>query len=194
MLSFNIPVSMIRQFYFCRRIPYFHLLRELTVPNNAWVNQGISHHEKVQMLLKRRNLEKFGVDKTGTLHTQEKLYDDSLKLYGTCDGYIQTGDTVIPLEFKTHESIKFIHGSELQLMAYGLLLEKRYCCKIERGFILYGSKGKLHEVIFREELREKVINTVITIENDYKNSLIPQTDASIKKCAQCEFYNFCGDR
>ena len=52
--SFSVPVSLLRQYAFCPRIPFFYLIRNLHPPFRPWVKQGLGFHEKTQMLAKRR--------------------------------------------------------------------------------------------------------------------------------------------
>lgn len=71
--SFSVPVSLLRQYAFCPRIPFFYLIRNLHPPFRPWVKQGLGFHEKTQMLAKRRNLSRFGLTGEFTLEADVSL-------------------------------------------------------------------------------------------------------------------------
>ena len=65
MNQFNLPVSMLRQYCFCPRIPYFYIARNITPVEKEWMSQGIEEHKRQEMLSKRRNLSRFGISTIG---------------------------------------------------------------------------------------------------------------------------------
>lgn len=155
MESFNIAVSMLRQYCFCPRIPFFYIVRGLSPISNEWVKQGISFHNKVEMLTKRRNLSRFGLNEEFHFSHEIKLYNEKLFLHGICDGFLELKNEIIPLEFKMSDNIVFTKGASIQLCAYALLLEEQFKKEIKQGFILYGSKGKTYNVIFDNKMRKE---------------------------------------
>lgn len=76
--SFSVPVSLLRQYAFCPRIPFFYLIRNLHPPFRSWVKQGLGFHEKTQMLAKRRNLSRFGLTGEFTLEADVALKSETL--------------------------------------------------------------------------------------------------------------------
>lgn len=193
--QFSIPISMLRQYIFCPRIPYFYLVRQITPAEKIWVRQGVDEHSRQCMLNKRRNLSRYGIDsEEWTITHNHELYGEQVSLHGICDAIISTPTEDVILEFKSTENLFNYAGSSVQLCAYALCYEEMSSRTIRRGFILYGKKGKCHEVNFNEILREKVIKTKDEILKMINTGTLPDSPAESNKCSQCEFFNFCSDR
>ena len=47
----SLPVSYIRQFCFCPRIPFLSVFLEIKPPSPLWVQDGVDFHEKAAMLV-----------------------------------------------------------------------------------------------------------------------------------------------
>lgn len=194
MESFSVPVSLLRQYCFCPRIPYFQLMIGLQPSGPMWLKQGLDHHAREEMLLKRRKLDQFGVSSRNFRFLQDVgLFDAALGLHGICDGVILTDDEVVPLEFKLSESTPPL-GARLQLTAYAMLLESQEERPVRRGFILYGRKGRSLEVAADEKLRTAVMTTADQIRRACGRAVLPHSAATESQCAQCEYQNFCADR
>ena len=52
---------MLRQHCFCPRIPFFQLMRGIQPVGPMWLQQGLNHHVREEMLAKRRKLSRFGI-------------------------------------------------------------------------------------------------------------------------------------
>lgn len=50
----SLPVSYIRQFCFCPRIPFLSVFLEIKPPPPLWVQDGVDFHEKAAMLQKKK--------------------------------------------------------------------------------------------------------------------------------------------
>lgn len=194
MEQFNIPISSIRQYCFCPRIPFFQLFREIQPIGPMWLQQGLNHHVRIAMLSKRRNLSRFDLTcKNFRFFENVSLYNDQLGMHGICDGVIYTKDEIIPLEFKISEYAPTI-GAKLQLVAYAMLFKEKEKIPVQRGFILYGKKGKTLEVTINSNMEQQVLSIMNEIRNFGNKSILPSTPASEPQCAQCEYLNFCADR
>lgn len=193
---FNLPVSFIRQFCFCRRIPYLQIGVGINPPKAGWVSKGIDMHLEIDRLMQRRNLSRLGIDGEYDLMQEVSLCSEKLKMHGVCDGYVQSKDgrIIIPFEIKSNVNASLGRGEVLQLCAYSMLLEEKLGVFINVGMLLYGKRSKLVKVIISPELRNQVLNIVKKIEEDICVGIMPDTDATEAKCAQCEFFNFCADR
>lgn len=190
MKSFKIPISLIRQHIFCPRIPYFELLYEVKVEKPYWTKIGQDHHKIMQSALKRVNFSRLGIrSKSITPKFNLKLSDENMNYYGVVDCLLITMENVIPVEFKLQgDAISLSH--ELQLSAYGILAEKIFNKKFETGLIIYGKREKI--AICKRN--DKVIKVVDEIISNLSLISVPESNAQISKCAQCEFLNYCNDR
>ena len=193
---FSLPVSFIRQFCFCRRIPYLQLGMGINPPKAGWVQKGVEDPIQIERLMKRRRLSRLGMEGDCSLVQEVMLRSDKLDLHGVCDGYIRASgsERIIPFEIKSNESTSAGQGEILQLCAYAMLLEERLGVSVDVGFLLYGKKSKALEIKISDELRRQVRTIAEQVESDIRKGLMPPTSATEAKCFQCEFLNFCADR
>lgn len=190
----SIPVSMLRQFHFCPRIPFFTMLKNIDPPRAIWVDQGIDNHKRIEDLLKRRNLKRIGIPEPFTIHREMHLFSKSIGLHGVCDIVISTvAGELFPVEIKSG-NYQPKSGDLCQLCAYGILLEEHFQKRIDHGIILSSNRNKHIPVQLTESLRQEVFQTTDNILSILNSGLIPSSAASESQCSQCEFLNFCGDR
>lgn len=194
MNQFNLPVSMLRQYCFCPRIPYFYIARNITPVEKEWMSQGIEEHKRQEMLSKRRNLSRFGISTIGKISFNVELYSDQLSLHGICDAILSADSELSIIEFKNSDYDKFTIGTAVQLCAYAMLCEEKYGEIIKQCFVLYGSKGKTRKVNIDASIRSKTLEIRDHIIKKLKKADIPPSSAEENKCGQCEFFNFCADR
>ena len=81
-----------------------------------------------------------------------------------------------------------------QMRAGAMLLAEQYGCIADRGFILYGSRGKTLTVEVDREMREKVAGTLALIREMLRMPVLPESSADESQCSTCEYLNFCADR
>ena len=191
--QFNIPISMLRQYVFCPRIPYFLLIRQIMPSEKLWVKQGSYEHIRQILLSKRRSFEKYKL-KDSSLRFNVELKSNKLGLHGICDAVLENDKQAIIFELKNKENISNNLGARIQLAAYSLVYEQMTGKEIKRGFILFGKKAKTFEVAIDKTLIENVFNILSEIHNIIEDTLFPLSSASEYKCCQCEFFNFCADR
>lgn len=194
MLQYNIPVSMLRQYCFCPRIPYFYIVRSIKPYEQPWVKQGTDEHIRQQMLMKRRNLSRFNINKVGIIKNNIELYSEKLNLHGICDAVIECPERSFVLEFKNSSFCRLSTGTSVQLAAYAMLYEENFKNHVETGFVLYGTKAKTFEIKIDQKLREKTLGIRDKIIEITQYSNIPSSPADETQCGQCEFFNFCADR
>jgi len=191
--QFNIPISLLRQYVFCPRIPYFYLVRQLVPSEKLWIKQGNCEHVRQILLSKRRSFEKYRI-KEGILRFNVVLNSNDLGLHGICDAVLENTEKAVIFEFKNSEKTSNNLGAKIQLAAYSLVYEQMTGKEINSGYILFGKKAKVSEVTIDERLKATVLNIVSEIHNTIESSLLPLSSSSENKCCQCEFFNFCADR
>ena len=191
MSTYSLPVHLIRQYLFCPRVVYFLELLNIPKVVPIWVDEGSFHHDKQTFLINRRTLQKFDLlsaKKSFNVH----LKSESLHIHGQVDGLLESEEEIYPIEIKLSGKPTFSH--QMQLCAYGLALSEQSGKKFEKGFLVYGEKGKTYAILCDDEKREKVkelIKKIITILESQK---MPNSSASEYQCSQCEFLNYCNDR
>ena len=122
----SLPVSYIRQFCFCPRIPFLSVFLEIKPPSPLWVQDGVDFHEKAAMLQKRRKLSKFNLSGKGVFKSNIYLKSSVYPIHGIADGiFIMEDGEIIPLEFKAQDNFVASRGHILQLTGYAILLEEK---------------------------------------------------------------------
>ena len=186
-----IKVNMIRQYLFCRRIPFLQTHLEFKPPEKRWMEKGSEFHEKQTKLFKYRGLQRFGIDKA-TKYFNTYLYSEKYNLSGVQDLFLELDEAVIPVEFKLHSNIS--KGHIYQTVAYAILGEEHFLKSSEKGFILFEKSGKVKQIEISPDLKIKTISIIEEIRTILEKDTIPHTSASIRQCSQCEYINYCNDR
>jgi CRISPR-associated exonuclease Cas4 len=187
----KISINQIRQYIFCPRVVFFEMVQNIIIHKPSWVGYGANYHEKMTALLKRNNLSRLGF-KNGNyeLKINTMLNNDNFNYYGIVDGLIVTTDQIIPIELKNNY-INLSKGHELQLTAYGVLAQAIYNKPFNYGLLIYGSREKVIKVTPKLQELE---TTVSNIEAMLSTGKMPHSSATIQKCSQCEYLNYCNDR
>ncbi|PJE03892.1 MAG: CRISPR-associated protein Cas4 [Leptospira sp.] len=188
----SLPISLLRQYVFCPRIPYYSELLGFNSNEPLWTEQGQKFHSDIESLIKRRLPSKFGLANP-RFEKRMNVVSFELNLHGIVDYTFYNDEYVVPIEFKISGN-KPTRGQELQLLAYGYALSEMKNLNFERGYFLFGNNKKPYSVFPSEEKKKDIIKIVNQIKNDQITMLLPESAASINKCTQCEFLNLCNDR
>jgi CRISPR-associated exonuclease Cas4 len=191
-ISHSIPISLLRQYIFCPRIPYFSEILGYRIQEPLWTEQGQNFHVEMENLILRRIPGKFGFSKSNN-KKRVNVISEKLGLNGIVDLIFFNDQYVVPVEFKTSGK-KPTKGQELQLLAYGYALEEMKGLQFERGYFVMGRAKKPIPVFPSESKREEIIAIRDSILRNYETMLMPDSSASMLKCTQCEYLNLCNDR
>lgn len=187
-----IPINLIRQYQFCPRIVYYNLLTNIKPSYPRHVSLGEEYHELQNEMLRSRKFKKFHIEYEDIL-SEKYLENESLQICGKVDMAFITQNEVVPVEFK-HIKSKPSYSHILQLVGYGLLLEKEFDKKFTQGFIIHSNNMKFYKIDGKEKYKKDFFETIGNIEQIVKNNILPNSSADGQKCAQCEYLNFCDDR
>ena len=188
-----IPISLIRQYHFCPRIVYFAMLTNIKPIYPKYVKLGLEYHDIQSKLSKNRKFKKLGIEFERII-IDRYLEDETLQIGGKVDLALLNKSQVIPIEFK---NIKPKHPSWshiLQLYGYGYLLSKNYNLEFKQAIILYSNNVKLFKIDITPKIESAFFKTLEKIKEIIDKNTFPDSSASISKCVQCEYLNFCGDR
>lgn len=190
--TYKLPIHLIRQYLFCPRVVYF--LEVLNAPKVSpiWVKEGEIHHKKQAQLFKRRTLMRFGLE-NAEFKSNLNLSNEEFKFYGICDGLIISDTHIYPVEIKLHGT-KPTKAQKMQLIAYGILAEKKYNKIFDLGFILFEKNGKTIPIKVEESDKNEIVDLVDAIIEMIQIGRLPYSSANDEKCTQCEFENYCNDR
>ncbi len=191
-MSYSLPVSLLRQYCFCPRIPYFQELLNLNPPRPAWVRQGEALHRQQEKVFRHRTLQRFNLVQA---RQEFNVFVNAaeLRMHGLIDSVLITPHEIYPLEFKL-SGHKPTRGQIIQLTAYAMAAEHHYNLACRHGFMLFEHKGKTHPITFTAEHKAQVKRIRDRILDDLEQSVLPDSSATQAQCTQCEYLNHCNDR
>lgn len=184
-------VSDIRQYTYCPRIVYYHYCLPDIRPTPYKMEAGKAAHIHEQDREHRRSLRPYHLTE-GERAFDVWLDDETLGLRGKVDMVVRRADEVIPIEYKNSPGRMGQHII-LQLMAYGLLLERQWHIPFRRGFVYYIPARRAREVVVTDELIGEVQTCVMAIQAMVEAERMPAPPRERQKCTICEFRRFCND-
>ena len=186
-----IPINLIRQYHFCPRIVYFNLFTNIKPIFPRHVELGKNYHQLQYNLTKHRKFKKLNINYKEIL-IEKYLENETLNINGIVDlAFI--GDEVIPVEFKFIDK-KPSYYYMLQVVGYGMLLEKEFNLPFRRGYIIYSNNIKFYPIILSDKIKKDFFNTIKEIKKIEQIGILPDSSANENKCSQCEYINYCDDR
>ncbi len=186
------PINLLRQAQFCPRIPYFSHLVGLRSKSPLWVEQGSDHHNLELKRIKRRSLERYGIENPKFLRNVF-LESKSIGVHGLADGLIIGTSKGCVVEFKLGK--QSIHkGAMIQLNAYAMIAEEQFGIKFEHNFFVVEKMGKMIPVPLTERSRKQVLEARDSLLRILNSPLLPQSPATPHQCGQCEYLWRCNDR
>lgn len=191
-MSYSIPISLLRQYCFCPRIPYFQELLKLNPPRPEWVKQGEILHQKQATIFKHRTLKRFSLE-SAQQQFEVFVQSDYFHLHGIIDSTLTTDSHLYPIEIKLSGN-KPTKGQIMQLTAYAMVAKQQFDLVCNKGFILFGQKGKTFPINIDYSMEKKVMKISQNILNDLEKSCLPDSSATATQCTQCEYLNHCNDR
>lgn len=188
----SVPISLLRQLHFCPRIVYFHEFMGMQPPEPLWVQQGSKHHDELEGLIKRRKMERFGLE-NARLQTRKSVESRTWRIHGIADALLESDTEVAPLEFKLGGK-RPGRGHLVQLMAYGMASSEMTGKVFKQGFFLFGRKATPIRVANTADNRALFERSVKLLHQILTEGLMPDSSATAHQCGQCEYLNHCNDR
>lgn len=191
-MSSSLPCSLLRQFLFCPRIPYYVEVLGIRPHQPLWVRQGVDWHKRQELLSRNRTLTRYGLLSARKVF-QCHLESETMGIHGIADLVLLTDKEVIPVEFKQGAG-PLNKGGHVQLTAYGMLAEEHYGRPFLRSFVLSGEKAQAESFPDTPERRQTLQHTIAGLRTVLDSPLLPDSSASHPKCGQCEYLAHCNDR
>ena len=168
-------------------------------------NQWQENLRTVDGRLMHKNVHNEGsVEKRGNKLTVRgmRIASPSLGVSGQCDAVEFTKDTQgielpgypgfwqpMPVEYK-HGAPKEDKSDAAQLCGQAMCLEEMLCCVIPAGALYYGETRRRQEIVFTEELRQTVRDSLTRMHELYQRGHTPS--AKMKKgCNACSLKDIC---
>lgn len=188
-------LSGIQHFAFCRRQwALIHIEQQWA--ENVRTFEGKVMHENAH--------DPFFKEKRGDILTVRamKIFSGTMGVSGECDVVEFHADSqgiplqghkglfrVVPVEYK-RGAPKSHDADELQLAAQAMCLEEMLQTEIEYGYLYYGETRRRKEVVFSDELRDKVRRSFEEMHNYYEKRYTPKVKPGAS-CKQCSLQNIC---
>lgn len=185
------PISHLRQYLFCPRIPYYIEISNVIPKQNLWCRQGSELNLKFALKSSARILKKFQLEH-GDVKLELNVQSLYHKIHGRIDAMIITDEEVVPIEIKSSRQLN--DSAAIQLCAYAICLEEMYFKKIQIGFLVEGQNLKIRTIEINKSLREKTITTLTKMDEIINQGVLPLSSVKIEKCLQCEYLKYCNDR
>jgi CRISPR-associated exonuclease Cas4 len=189
MLTLN--VSDLRQYTYCPRIVYYHYCLPSIRPITYKMEAGIAAQEVEEDREQRRSLRVYGLN-DGERTFNVWLESATLGLRGKVDMVVQRNDEIIPVEYKNSPGRGGKHV-DIQLTAYGLLLQETTELPAQRSFIYYIPERRARTIPLDAALKANVRHTLKEIRAMIRAERMPAPTPARAKCAICEFRRFCND-
>ncbi|MCK9444663.1 MAG: CRISPR-associated protein Cas4 [Tissierellaceae bacterium] len=188
-------LSGIQHFIFCRRQWALIHIEQLW-SENFFTIDGQIKHEKVD----EKHIPQF---KNGIRILRSlPVISHKLKIQGKCDVVeLQPDDNgfhfskydrkykVFPIEYKRGKP-KTDESDKMQLLAQAMCLEEMLGLQIDEGACFYFETRRRENVVFTEDLREKLKNAINEMNNYYERKYTPKVKKT-SKCKSCSLRDLC---
>jgi CRISPR-associated exonuclease Cas4 len=189
MLTLN--VSDLRQYTYCPRIVYYHYCLPSIRPVTYKMEAGKAAQDAEEDREQRRSLRVYGLT-AGERTFNVWLESAVLSVRGKVDMVVRRDAEIIPVEYKNSPGRGGKHV-DIQLAAYGLLLEEETALPAQRGFIYYIPERRARTIPLDATLKANVRHTLKEIRAMIRAERMPAPTPARAKCAICEFRRFCND-
>lgn len=188
-------ISGIQHFIFCRRQWALIHIEQLW-GENFFTIDGQIKHEKVD------SGDIFESKKDIKVVRSMPVVSHELKIQGKCDivefkpdengfYFSKYGNkySVFPIEYKRGKA-KTDESDIMQLLAQAICLEEMLGLRIKEGACFYFGTRRREQVIFTDDLRNKLVDIIGEMNNYYNRKYTPKVKKS-RKCRACSLKNLC---
>jgi CRISPR-associated exonuclease Cas4 len=180
----------LKQYIYCPRIFFYHACLPKIRPVTYKMQVGIEAHDEERTRAARRSLGMYGVIE-GQRHFDVSIISTKLGLSGQVDEVVETDNEVIPVDYKLAN--KAGRHFQMQLVAYGLLLEEHFQRPVKRGFLYLIPTRKAQEILITPKLRREVEQALTYMREIAEREQMPMPTEWRQRCTDCEFRRFCND-
>ncbi|MCS7127595.1 MAG: CRISPR-associated protein Cas4 [Thaumarchaeota archaeon] len=181
-----IPVSLIRQFYYCPRIVYFSQVLGLREMTTELMKAGKEEHAKEEDRDSRRKRVQLGGERYHRLH----LRSERLGLEGVVDMVIENKGLVVVERKYAERPRRPLKGHYYQVVAYAMLVESECGRPVRKGRIVYLKSRASIEFEITDEMRRHVLWAVKRIKEIVEEEVIPPYSPR-PGCRTCGYRSVC---
>lgn len=188
-----LPVSLVAEVVYCPRNFYYRFVEQWEDVVSAEMVRGKLEDAKRQ---ERETITR----ETGRQVRSVMMSSEQLGLIAVIDA-VEEGGTLCPIEYKTGSlppdepaSVRFpefgVRPEWVQLCAEAMVLEEQAGTRIDKGYVYYTASKARREVVFTEELRQKVKDAIALAWHILDAGLVPDPVADAR-CPGCSFFAMC---
>ncbi|WP_017659643.1 CRISPR-associated protein Cas4 [Baaleninema simplex] len=176
-----LPLAYLNAWEYCpRRFYWEYVLGEMV--DNEHILMGRHLHRNINEVEVR-------VEGDRTIHQQQWVWSDRLRVKGIIDAVECQGDRWVPIEYKKGRMAKHFNDF-FQLCAAALCLEERTGEAIEYGEIFYHGNRRRQRVEFTPQLRCTTEQAIEQARTAVDRSMPPPIETR-SKCRDCSLQNIC---
>lgn len=188
----TLPVSLLRQWAYCPRIPFIREILGSSGKPAHWVQQGVRFDEVEHLLQRDRRLKRLGLE-SYRRHRRIALRSESLGVHGIPDLMLVGHSDIVVADYKL-DGGPIRRGTRLQLGAYGLLATEHFGLPIAGLLVIFGKPVRASAIPYTPILVDEVHSAIAKLRHVLAAGRLPTSDAGPEKCGICEHLNFCNDR
>lgn len=117
------------------------------------------------------------------------LRSERYGLTGKPDYIIREGRHVIPVEVKSTEAEEPYRSHQLQLAAYGLIMEDICRRDVPYGYLVYGNRR--YRIEINDDLRAEVLRALDDMRRTLRKGHAHRNHSQKARCARCSFRTGC---
>lgn len=177
-----IPISALNHFSYCpRRYALIHI--EQTYHENIYTMRGHELHERSDQPTES------GWEDGVRVERALPLWSKRLGLIGKADVVEFHGEMPYPVEYKSGARRQF-DNDDLQVCAQAMCLEEMMDREVPRGAIYHQSSRRRREVVFAQDLRRHVEETITGIRLMLESGTLPPP-VNDRRCEHCSLKESC---
>ncbi len=190
-----LTVTDIKQYFYCKAIPYINHILGIHEPTKEYQLQGKEAHQELSKLEKRRKtiLKHIKTTKNTTKLFRIKITSHKHKLTGILDCLIINQNKYTPIEYKltkTQKGKPHPHH-KYQLVAYAIIIDDTYNTIVTKGYIYYHQDNKLTKININQTMKNHVIKAINQIRQIITTEKEPLIRPQIPKCIACGYRKHC---
>lgn len=187
----SLTVTDLKQWLYCPRVAYYLRCLPKVRPTTFRMSYAKDAHHDEEDRERRRSLRTYGLD-SGEREFDVEVASEELGLRGKIDLVVRREDEIIPIEYKDSAGWAGRHF-QVQLAAYGILLERASGLPARRGFLYFIPLRRSHPVALDDGLRDEAVGAIEHIQHMVARETMPEPTPWRQRCKDCEFRRFCND-
>lgn len=181
----------LKQWVYCPRIVYYGYCMPLPHQPTAAMQRGRDLHVRIEFLERRRKLRAYNLS-AGERQFEVALFSKQHGLSGKLDMLVTTPQGRFPVDFKMTKG-EAGENHRMQLAAYALMVEEKFACKVDTGFIYLIPQYRTVVVPIDAALRQRFLASLAAMRAMIAAENFPAATPARGRCWDCEFKRFCND-